>query len=311
MTTPTQGPGEAPDLEQLAAFLATAPPELQGWAEQQLELARRGAPGGAESVDAGQQAVPAPVAEDFDLLGLEDEAEAARPAAVAAHGAGRRSLRQNKLLRPLALAALTALLVFGVYSMGQRPDATGPNAANPASAASAPVSTPKPVDPQMVATLEKKVEQDPKDTLSMKALGEIYSQAEQYPKAAQWQERVVKVEPKDVDAHLALGVAYFNDAKLEQAEKAWTTASRLAPERATIWYNLGFLYLSTNEIPKAQQAWQKVVDIDPNSDLAKTVSAHLTSMKQATASPQPSGAKSPTTASSSATTPGAAASSPR
>lgn len=280
------------EIQRLEAFLATAPDELKPWAEQQLERARRaaattpagpGATTGATAADPEAQAV----AEDFDLLGLDDD-EVVPAAPATARPRPARTPRRG--LRPLALAAISALVVFGgyaIYAGGKNPDATTPNAANPASAQSVEVSTPKPVDPQMVATLEKKVKDNPKDTLSMKALGEIYSQAGEYDKAATWQERITTVDPKDVDAFLALGVAQFNQANLDQAEKAWTQAAKLAPKRATIWYNLGFLYLSKNEIGKAQDAWQKVVEIDPNSDLAKTVGSHLKAMASNSPAPSP------------------------
>ncbi|GAA1398957.1 tetratricopeptide repeat protein [Luteococcus peritonei] len=286
MSTTNPSGSQGNELERLEAFLAGAPEELKPWAEQQLARARKAAAAQGAATEADPEAEA--VAEDFDLLGLDDDEAVTPTGSTKARPVAVRT--QRKGLKPLMLAGLSALVVFGgytIYAQGKNPDATTPNAANPASAASVQVSTPKPVDPQMVASLEKKVKDNPKDTLSMKALGEIYSQAAQYDKAATWQERITTVDPKDVDAFLALGVAQFNQANLDEAEKAWTQATKLAPKRATIWYNLGFLYLSKNQISKAQDAWQKVVEIDPDSDLAKTVSSHLKAM--ASAKPSASG----------------------
>ncbi|WP_420176577.1 tetratricopeptide repeat protein [Luteococcus sp. OSA5] len=263
--------------EQLVAFLDQAPSELDGWAQRQRRLAER-AVGDDAQID-----------EDLELSGLEDQAPVAAVPAVSAA-----PKRRNRLVTGLGLATLGAAVVLGVYLLddGGQPQQATSEASSPADGQQ--MSTPKPVDPKMVATLEEKIKKDPKDVLSMKALGQIYDGAQEYKKAAQWQARVTKVTPKDSDAWTALGVAHFNDANLDEAEKAWNQAAKLDPKKAVIHYNLGFLHMSRNDMDKAKAAWQKVVELEPDSDLAKTVQSHL-------------GGPSSTPAAKSSTTPAASA----
>lgn len=269
----------------LDAFLATAPEELSGWATRQRRLAQQAVNG--TPVDPETMAVD----QDLDAVGL-DEDQLPEPVAVATGATPVAVRKPNKALRPLALAAVTAAVVMGVFYMspkGNQP--TGPQA----QASDTPVarSTPKPVDPEMVKALEAKIKADPKDVLSMKALGEVYGNAGEYAKAAGWQQRVTQVTPNDVDAWLALGVAQFNGADLDDAEKSWTHAAKLAPKRAEIYYNLGFLWFSKGNQDKASEYWQKVVELDPKSDLAQTVQSHTKAGAKASGSAAATGSAAP------------------
>ncbi|MEL4358834.1 MULTISPECIES: tetratricopeptide repeat protein [unclassified Luteococcus] len=252
----------------LVNYLQQAPEELQPWATRQLRLARAAVEGTPAASDVAPE-----VAEDFSLLGLDEETNA--PTATAATPVKINPPRKRGWLMPVSLAAASAAVVVGVYLMGGQPQEPNAQAAASASAGAQVKSTPKPVDPQMVATLEEKIKKDPKDVLSMKALGQIYDGAGEYDKAAAWQQRVTQVTPKDATAWLALGVAQFNGANLKDAEISWKRAATLDPKRQETFYNLGFLYLSQNNMDKAREAWATVVEIDPTTGLAETVKSHL------------------------------------
>lgn len=250
---------------QLEAYLAGAPADLQPWAERQKGLARR-----AVEARTGTDAQQAE-AEELSALGLDPELET--PAATAAPVI--RPPKKKGWMLPAALALLSAIVVVGVYQMGGDPQPQAGSNPSASSMQDIPGSTPKPVDPKMVKTLEEKIKKDPKDVLSMKALGQVYDQAGDYTNAAKWQQRVTEVTPKDPTAWLALGVAQFNGANLKDAEVSWNKAKELDPKQAITYYNLGFLYMSKNDMNKARENWQKVVDLDPKSDLAKSVQSHL------------------------------------
>lgn len=267
-------PERIADVHQnLSAFLTQAPADLQPWAQRQLGLAQRAVDG-----------LPDPHAEELALLGLDPEVDS--PTATAAPVI--RPPKKKGWLMPAALAALSAIVVVGVYMMGGDPQ---PQAgASPSAQAAQDVtgSTPKPVDPKMVKTLEDKIKANPKDVLSMKALGQVYDGAGDYANAAKWQKRVTEVTPKDPTAWLALGVAQFNGANLKDAEVSWNKAKELDPKQAVTYYNLGFLHMSKNDMAKAKENWQKVVDLDPKSELAKSVQSHLGTKSSASPAASPS-----------------------
>ena len=134
-----------------------------------------------------------------------------------------------------------------------------------------------PVDKAKVGALMKKISANPKDNVSLLALGDIYFAAADYKNASAWEQKVLDVDPKNQVALLALGAAQFNLGNTAEAKKQWLVAADLYPKSAEVHYDLGFLYLSQSPPDKAKMTteWQKVIAIDPNSELAKTVANHI------------------------------------
>lgn len=179
--------------------------------------------------------------------------------------------------RPLVLlvaALLVPLLVWGVYKMGEVPT---DDAADPV-ASMGQAAVPE-LDEERVAELEAQVEQDPTDTAAMSELGTLYLTAGDLDKAGHWQQRILADRPDDIDARLALGVVLFNQGELEAAEQQWTRAGELDPAKAEPHYNLGFLHLSSDppDMDKVEEHWGKVLELEPDSDMAATIGNHLTS----------------------------------
>ena len=87
----------------------------------------------------------------------------------------------------------------------------------------------------------------------------------------------IEKNPNAVEERLELGVLYFNDRHIAQAQELWLKVAELAPDNVSVWYNLGFSYLSMDpaQMDAAKGAWQRVVELDPDSQMALTVSMHL------------------------------------
>jgi tetratricopeptide (TPR) repeat protein len=183
---------------------------------------------------------------------------------------------------------------FGVYKMGEDavPGISGETSNTQATEAAGAAKT-TPVDQVKVADLTKKVTANPKDVASLQGLGDVYFASSDYKNAAVWEQKILDVDPKNQVALLALGAAQFNLGNAAEAKKQWLVAAGLYPNNAEVHYDLGFLYMSQTPPDKAKMTaeWKKVVAIDPNSQLAKTVVTHLNP------SPAPSGTPSghPTT----------------
>jgi tetratricopeptide (TPR) repeat protein len=81
----------------------------------------------------------------------------------------------------------------------------------------------------------------------------------------------------DVAAHLELGVLLFNAERVRSAGEHWEAATRLAPDGAEAWYNLGFYHASVEppDYAAARRCWERVVEIDPGSELARVATMHL------------------------------------
>jgi len=96
-------------------------------------------------------------------------------------------------------------------------------------------------------------------------------------------------DPSNADAHLELGVIYFNEDNLDSAKAEWTLVTGLDPTAARAWYNLGFYYLYQDppDYASAREVWEKVVSLDPSSDLAQTVLNHMDAFDDPSASETP------------------------
>ncbi len=246
-----------------AALLENAPDQQRAWASDHL---------------ADIEAVQSLLAEEpvSDDAGIPTEAE---PVVRA---------RRNRIAWVVAALVLIAGGAFGVHLMSSSgvPGIDGAPDTSTPSASAAPS-----LDMAQVGALMQKISADPKDAKSYAGLANLYFQAGDYSNAQKFGEKVVALTPKDATAWLLLGAAQFNGSNAAAAEKSWLKAVAINPKSIEAHYDLGFLYMSgpNPDLAKTKAEWQKVVAIDPSSDLAKTVQTHLDSL--ASQSPSPSTSK--------------------
>jgi cytochrome c-type biogenesis protein CcmH/NrfG len=229
---------------------------------------------------------------------------AQRAAALAAvqpvsapRGNGLNNLLASKAFRNLALvgatvAAIGIVAVLGFNAGGSSAAAIGANPnASAAPAASAPV-----LDEAKVAELMGKIQANPKDADSLMALGDEYYRIGDFTTAGDWFTKVTTLEPTNVRGFLALGATGFNSGNLDAAEVAWRKALDIDPKSVEANYDLGFLYFNRQppDMAKVQEHWAKVVELDPNGQIAQTVKAHLDAIaSMVPGSPAPGGSVAP------------------
>jgi tetratricopeptide (TPR) repeat protein len=191
------------------------------------------------------------------------------------------------------IIAVIAILFVG-YNLGSvgKPSASGAIAqASPTAPA---------IDQAKIAALMEKLQANPKDLVTLLALGDEFYAGEQYTQAASFYDQLLAIDPKNVQGLLARGAVYFNTNDLANAEKTWQQVAAIEPNNQEVHYDLGFLYMNqpTPNWARVQFEWYAVVRIDPTSQLAKTVQQHLdslvsASMIPATAAPSGSASSSP------------------
>lgn len=227
------------------------------------------------------RALAEPPTEDDGTYADPERVETGEPAPAPRAKAGTSASQRKSPLRLLAAAALLLGMGWAVYTLG---DTSGLPEGHPSVSQSA-AAVEATLDEVKVAELTARIDADPSDTASVRALAEEYFRVGRYADSALWQARIVERAPDDVDARLILGVAYFNDGQLDAAEAQWTRAAELAPTSPDPWYNLGFLFLSRNppDYERVESAWRKVIQLAPDSDIARTAQNHLERL----ASPSP------------------------
>ncbi len=224
------------DAGELARFLATAPDQLKGWADEQLALLGET----SEPDDPNAVGIEA-FADDFDEatgnLADDDQSAAsptggARPKKQRSGTVGGVSKVNLVLVALLAAAIVIIIQQHGVTTSDEVVAPHGSMTAMPSG-----MSTFAQVDEEEVNQLKSQIEADP-----------------------------------------------LADA---QAQEHWLRAGQVAPDNPAPWYNLGFLYMAQTppDYAKAEEAWGKVIELDPNSELAATAQAHLERVRAASPTP--------------------------
>ncbi|HEU0242731.1 MAG TPA: hypothetical protein VFQ75_02425, partial [Candidatus Limnocylindrales bacterium] len=219
--------------------------------------------------------------------------------------AGSRAPRASNPWKRVAIGTITLAAILGVvvggYALGGGSDDP---AASPA-AAQASSSAPS-IDQAKVADLMAKFQADPKDVTTLMALANEFYAGGEYDTAGTWLDKVLAIDAGNVEALLAQGAVAFNNADLASAKATWDKVVAIDPKNVEAHYDLGFLYLNqqTPDWGGVQREWNEVVALDPESDLAKSVKAHLESLASASMLPGTSpAAQGASPAASSAATP--------
>ena len=291
LETPASSPAQ-PDAGELARFLASAPVGLKAWADEQLaalDIAPETDPADGDAVGVEE------FADDFDEIpnnatgesGQDAEQPAGSPAARARPSKPR---AKNSAVGGKINLVLVALLAAAIVIIVQQTGITNRESASSQGAASgmpSGMSTFAQIDQARVDELKAQIDADPSDAAARQQLAELYLDAALYQDAIEQLDQVLQITPDDLDALLAIGVAEFNLSQDEQAEQHWLRATQVAPAQAEPWYNLGFLYMAQTppDYDKVEQAWGRVIELDPDSELAATARAHLERARAASPTP--------------------------
>ncbi len=292
----------------LAEYLSSSaiPARLKGWARQQAELvdeayailadreigeereddaeARRQ----PRNVDRRQRRQPEPAQSRRQQSAGEPPHEKKarrereqRESSPSAVSTGPALLRSQPLVLGIFIGiALVGAVLVGRYAFGG--DASGDGGA-PEQQAEAGAAIP--LDTERVAELMAVVEENPSDAAALFELGESFFQANEWEAAITWFTKLLEVDPENVHAITDIGTSHFELGRLAQAKEAWLSALNLAPEDVQVHYNLGFLYANSEppDFAAAKLEWERVVQLEPNSELAQTAQVHLDSLEGQTA----------------------------
>jgi cytochrome c-type biogenesis protein CcmH/NrfG len=243
--------------DQIVEYLDEAPGDIRGWADRRQQEADR----------------------IFALLTAPETQPAApvRADAAPAEAPVERSPNQtNRMLLGVIAVLVTVGVVFGVYWAG-RPTVPDVSSAASPTASAAPSAAPT-VDKAQLATLTEKVKANPKDVQSLQKIVDLYFAGNDWPNAKASAQKVLAVDPKNEQAFVSLGAASYNGGDNAAAEKAWKQGLALFPKNPELHYDLGFLYMTNGDNAKMRTEWAKVVELAPDSDLAKTVQSQVGSV---------------------------------
>ena len=189
---------------------------------------------------------------------------------------GRPSLFQRMRRNPFVLGTVIALVVVGAVFIGRsgKPDST---TSSTGAAVAKEADGLVPLDAKRVNELMVAVQKDPNNVDVLFELGESFFQAGQWQSAIDWFTKLLAIDGKNVHARTDVGTAQFNLNRTDAAKATWLAALEIEPNDPQLHYNLGFLYANSDpsDMAAAAKEWKKVVEIAPDSSLAKTAQVHL------------------------------------
>jgi tetratricopeptide (TPR) repeat protein len=287
----------------LAEYLSSSaiPSRLQGWARQQAELVdeayailadrERGEAAGEEQETdteaqpsagtAGKRGRRQPERARNEQTRFEEEPQRDRDGRQSSASGVSASLGLFRS-QPLLVGILIGVALVGAVLLGRYGfDGDGEESAVAADQQPE-VGASIPLDTERVAELMAAVEQNPGDAFALFELGESFFQANQWDAAITWFTKLLELDPNNVHAMTDIGTSHFELGRMDEAETTWLAALELAPGDAQVHYNLGFLYANAEppEFAAAKQAWERVVQLEPDSDIAQTAQVHLDSLDE-------------------------------
>ncbi len=285
---------------ELAEFLTSPalPAHLRDWATTQAALvdeayAVLADPERRAAVDRGREQAAKEVAPAPARRRAKAESGAEGKAATrAAAGPRSEASRTDAALRgvrahPVAVGAVVGVVALAAIVLFQvgLPGDGGAEQAPPAQQTGDLV----PLDQARVAELLAAVEEDPENMEALFELGESYFLAGEWQSAIDWFTKLVALDTKNVHALTDIGTANYNLGFPQEAKASWLKALDIDANDPQVHYNLGFLYANAEpqDLAAAMREWQTVMELAPDSDLARTVQVHLEGLAMVTPEASP------------------------
>ena len=112
-----------------------------------------------------------------------------------------------------------------------------------------------------VASFEKSIAANPKQTESLKRLGRVCLMREAYAKAAENFEKFIAIDSSNISVFDYLGRAYIFLQKYEPAIRPYEMIIEKEPQNVGAWQHLADLYHFTNKTDKEEKARAKVLEL--------------------------------------------------
>ncbi len=181
-------------------------------------------------------------------------------------------------------------LVFGVllgYFVFQTLESSAPPAAAVAQPAADPPSAPLPpavttLNPAEMAALEKRAAENPGDAEVRALIGNRYMDAGQYLEAVRWLREASQKRPQDLHLRAHLALCLENLDRVDEAAAEYQATLAVDPAYPEGLLGLGRLKLyRQRDIGQGLALWEKLVEVAPNSEAARSIREELEALKSA------------------------------
>lgn len=175
---------------------------------------------------------------------------------------------QKKFITGAVILGLSALLAAGGCSKKEEPQGQQ-QAQQQATVQGAHNTT-------LIADLETRLQQDPKNPEVLWRLGDAYFDAKQFSESAKYYKKVLEVKPGETDLYNDLGLSLHYLGNSAEALKYIEEGIKKNPYHQRIWLTKGFvLAYGTGDLEGARVAWEKANALNPESQIGKAAAEYL------------------------------------
>jgi tetratricopeptide (TPR) repeat protein len=131
------------------------------------------------------------------------------------------------------------------------------------------------------APLLAKLRNNPNDSDTLSAVGNLYYDAQQYPVAVDYYSRVLQSRPSESSVRTDMATAYWYMGNVDQAIAEFNKALTYAPTNPNTLFNLGLVkWQAKHDSAGAIADWQKLLDANPNYEQKAKVLQMLSEVKK-------------------------------
>ena len=135
------------------------------------------------------------------------------------------------------------------------------------------------------APLLEKLKADASNPESLRDLGNLYYDAQQYPVAVDYYARALKARPADAAVRTDMGTAFWYMGNADRAIEEFNKALTYVPNNPNTLFNLGLVkWKGKKDAAGAAAAWKKLLAIDPGYEQKDQVLKMLAEVKGTTGS---------------------------
>jgi len=115
-----------------------------------------------------------------------------------------------------------------------------------------------------INALKSAIGKNPKDTVALTRLANMYHDAGKYDQAVDYYRKVLEINPKNVDVRTDMGICLRELGKPDDAIAQFRTSLTYDPRHWQTWLNLGIVTLTDkHDLQAATDAFTKVEEINP------------------------------------------------
>lgn len=118
---------------------------------------------------------------------------------------------------------------------------------------------------QLEAQYKDVLAKDPKNHEAIIALGNLYFDSGQAPKAVEMYQKALEIKPNDANVLTDMGTMFRNMGNFDKAIEVFRQAASVDPTHEQSRYNLGVvLYADKKDMKGAADAWEDLLRANPN-----------------------------------------------